>query len=64
MITKEQFKKYEKIRLSGITNMFDITFVSELTGLNKKQILEIMQNYKELKKLLEIDHIRNVRKNK
>jgi len=64
MITKEQFKKYEKIRLSGITNMFDITFVSELTGLNKKQILEIMQNYEELKKLLEIDHIRNVRKNK
>lgn len=49
MITQKQFKAYEDIRLSGITNMFDTPLVSELTGLSIQQIREIMQNYTELK---------------
>ena len=42
-ITKTQFNRYEGCRLSGATNMFD------LTGLNKEQVLAIMENYNELK---------------
>ena len=45
MITKEQFKRYEDVRLSGITNMFDTTTVTKLTGLNKEDIIDIMRNY-------------------
>jgi hypothetical protein len=48
-ITKEQFDKFEDVRLSGVTNMFDIKKVEELSGLNKDEILEIMEHYTELK---------------
>jgi len=48
-ITKEQFKRYVGVQLSGVTNMFDVQMVSGLTGLNKEQIMEIMKNYNELK---------------
>ena len=47
-ITKKQFKLYEMVRRSGITNMFDITKVSELSSLNKKTILIIMKDYSKL----------------
>jgi len=49
-ITKEEFKAYEKVRKSGVTNMFDIKYVSILSGLNKQQIIEIMKTYNELNK--------------
>ena len=42
------FMKYEDVRQSGVTNMFDIRNVTALTGLNKEQIMYIMQNYGEL----------------
>jgi len=48
-ITKEQFNSYEEVRLSGVTNMFDTHKVSELSGLDRKQILTIMANYSRLK---------------
>ena len=48
-ITKAQFNRYEGCRLSGATNMFDLTNVKLLTGLNKEQVLAIMENYNELK---------------
>ena len=48
-ITKTQFNRYEGCRLSGATNMFDLTNVKLLTGLNKEQVLAIMENYNELK---------------
>lgn len=48
-ITKEQFNSYEEVRLSGVTNMFDTQKVSELSGLDRKQILTIMANYSRLK---------------
>jgi len=43
-ITPDQFEKYEKVRESGITNMFDINMVKELSGLSEETILCIMVN--------------------
>ena len=49
MITKEEFLKYEDVRQSGITNMFDTRIVSYLTGLGREELLEIMKEYSTLK---------------
>jgi hypothetical protein len=49
-ISKEQFEAYEKVRVSGVTNMFNISLVSELSGLDKNTIVGIMDNYSELMK--------------
>ena len=51
-ISQEQFQAYEDVRVSGVTNMFDVTRVSKLTlgELTKDQILTIMDNYSELMK--------------
>ena len=48
-ITKEQFEAYVDVQMSGITNMFDVKTVSPLSGLEKEEILTIMQSYGELK---------------
>ena len=42
--------KYEDIRESGVTNMFDLRNVTALTGLSKEQIMYIMKNFSELDK--------------
>ena len=47
-ITKEQFKAYVDVQESGVTNMFDVKTVGELSGLEKEQIMTIMQSYGEL----------------
>lgn len=44
-ITKEQFEAYEKVRASGVTNMFDVAVVESLSGLEKETIMEIMKTY-------------------
>lgn len=46
-ITKEEFKAYENIRSSGVTNMFNVTMVISLSGgvLDKEKCLNIMDNY-------------------
>jgi len=49
-ITKEQFKSYEDVRLSGVTNMFNVEIVSSLSGLCRSTILNIMDNYEKFKK--------------
>jgi len=49
-ISKEQFESYVRVQKSGVTNMFDVRNVTALTGLDKKQIMEIMSNYGELEK--------------
>ena len=49
-ITKQQFKAYLQVQMSGVTNMFDLRNVTALTGLDKNQCLEIMENYSELYK--------------
>ena len=48
-ITQEQFEAYVDVQESGVTNMFDVKTVSELSGLEKEQIMTIMQCYGELK---------------
>ena len=48
-ITKNQFNRYEGVRLSGATNMFDVRNVTALSGLNQEQIMTIMTNYEQLK---------------
>ena len=48
-ITKEQFEAYVDVQMSGITNMFDVKMVQSLSGLEKEQIMTIMQHYGELK---------------
>lgn len=47
---ENKFKTYEAIRKSGVTNMFDVRFVCELSGglLNRADCLYIMQNYGDL----------------
>lgn len=46
---KEMYELYEDVRKSGITNMFNLRLVSDLTGLNKEQIIFVMDHYAELK---------------
>lgn len=48
--TKEQFKDYVRIQMSGVTNMFCINNVINLstTGLTTDICLYIMDNYEKL----------------
>jgi len=48
-ITKEQFEAYVDVQESGVTNMFDVKTVGELSGLEKEEIMTIMKSYGELK---------------
>ena len=48
-ITKEQFEAYVNVQESGVTNMFDVKTVGDLSGLEKEEIMEIMKNYGTLK---------------
>ena len=50
MVTKKQFQTYLEIRDSGITNMFDVRKVVELSKeiLNRKDCMFIMKNFSEL----------------
>jgi len=48
-ITQEQFEAYVDVQESGVTNMFDVKTVGELSGLDKEQIMTIMKSYSELK---------------
>ena len=50
MITKEDCEKYENVRISGITNMWNVNLVCQLSGLEEKKVLEIMKKYEELNK--------------
>lgn len=44
-ITKQDFLAYKQVQFSGATNMFDVVTVSELSGLGKEKIVDIMKNY-------------------
>ena len=48
-ITKEQFEAYVDVQMSGVTNMFDVKTVGQLSGLEKEQIMKIMVDYGTLK---------------
>tara|TARA_R110000744_G_scaffold52693_6_gene112816 strand:+ start:410 stop:580 length:171 start_codon:yes stop_codon:yes gene_type:complete len=47
-ITQEQFKAYVDVQESGVTNMFDVKTVGQLSGLEKEQIMKIMMDYETL----------------
>mgnify|MGYP003662224709 CR=1 FL=1 len=47
-ITKQQFESYVEVQESGVTNMFDVKTVMMHSGLEKQDIMTIMQNYGEL----------------
>lgn len=49
MITKEEFEAYERIRVSGVTNMFVVNVVEDLSGLSREKILEIIHDYSALR---------------
>ena len=44
-VTKEEFEAYTDVQHSGVTNMFDVKTVSELSGLGRPKIVEIMEKY-------------------
>ena len=48
-ISREQFEAYVDVQESGVTNMFDVRTVSDLSGLEKEEIMTIMKSYGELK---------------
>ena len=48
-ISREQFEAYVDVQESGVTNMFDVKTVGELSGLEKEVIMTIMKSYGELK---------------
>jgi hypothetical protein len=48
-ITKDEFDAYEDIRNSGLTNMFDIKNVMNMSGMSKDKIIYIMENYEDIK---------------
>jgi|MudIll2142460700_1097286.scaffolds.fasta_scaffold256959_3 hypothetical protein len=50
MIDRNDFSNYLKVQKSGITNMFAVHRVAELTGMTKDQIFDIMVNYSKYSK--------------
>lgn len=44
------YRDYEAVRVSGVTNMFAIGVVSNLSGLTMDEVRFVMKNYSELKK--------------
>ncbi len=52
IITKEKFLAYFQVQKSGITNMWDVPKVVELSNdiLNEEDCLDIMKNYSKYKK--------------
>ena len=47
-VTREEFESYVDVQESGVTNMFDVKTVGQLSGLEKEQIMTIMKSYGEL----------------
>ena len=47
-ITKQEFERYEEVRQSGRTNMFMISNVVLLSGLDSGKVKAIMHQYTEL----------------
>lgn len=49
IIHKDDFAKYVECQISGVTNMFDVERVCEITGLSREKVFEIMRNYEKCK---------------
>lgn len=50
-IAPEDYEAYEGVRQSGITNMFDVGTVMQLSGLPRNKVLDIMKHYSEARKV-------------
>jgi len=50
-VSQADFNDYKEVQESGVCNMFDITTVSNQSGLDKDTIKAIMRNYDELLKI-------------
>ena len=48
-VTEHDFKAFEAVKESGVTNMFDVVTVSRLSGLDRKTIIRIMETYRDFK---------------
>lgn len=50
MVTEKEFKEYVRIQKSGVVNMYDISYIIQLSGgiLSKPKIFLIMKNYNEM----------------
>lgn len=44
-VTEQDFLAYREVQLSGVTNMFDVEMVSQLSGLSRERISDIMKDY-------------------
>ena len=58
-ITNDEFVSYEEIRSSGVTNMWDVKLVCELSGLEKDKVMFIMKSYSKLKEEFALCEERN-----
>ena len=47
-ITQDEFDSYVEVQESGITNMFNVSVVSDYSGLSRDKIMPIMKNYTDL----------------
>ena len=47
-ITQDEFDAYVEVQESGITNMFNVSVVSDYSGLSRDKIVTIMKNYTDL----------------
>ena len=47
-ITQEEFDAYVEVQMSGVTNMFNVSVVSDYSGLSRDKIITIMENYNTL----------------
>lgn len=55
MENSKKYKEYERVRVSGVTNMFDVRAVEMLSGLTREDILDVMSNYSEYRTLYEVN---------
>ena len=44
-VTKEEFLRYEGVRVSGVTNMWAVNVVGKISGLSREKCFEIMKKY-------------------
>jgi len=47
-VTQDEFDAYVEVQELGITNMFNVSVVSDYSGLSRDKIVTIMKNYNTL----------------
>ena len=62
-VTRDEFEAYTDVQYSGVTNMFDVKTVSQLSGLDRPKIIEIMEKYDIYSKKYSEDEQKKLQKN-